>query len=169
MRMATGLVAAILLAGVGYAGQQAQPPVAQPAPAQSPAAQAPAVAKTPSPADFNVPPDASKAVNPVRPTPESLARGKKSYGQDCAMCHGVTGDGKGDLAGDMKLTLADLRDPATLRDFTNGDLFYIIMKGKDPMQGEEGRRKPNDVWDIVNYVRSLAKKPPAANHKPATQ
>ena len=33
-------------------------------------------------------PDIAKVVNPVRPTAESLAQGKKYYGYDCAMCHG---------------------------------------------------------------------------------
>ncbi|HVP54328.1 MAG TPA: hypothetical protein VMU45_04970, partial [Candidatus Eisenbacteria bacterium] len=39
----------------------------------------------------------AKMVNPVKPTPESLAQGKKYYGYDCAMCHGDTGNGKGDV------------------------------------------------------------------------
>ena len=41
--------------------------------------------------------DAMKLVNPVKPTAESLAQGKKYYGYDCAMCHGKTGDGKGEV------------------------------------------------------------------------
>jgi hypothetical protein len=26
------------------------------------------------------------------------------------------------------------------------------------MMGEEGRLKPDDIWDVINFVRSLAKK-----------
>jgi len=26
------------------------------------------------------------------------------------------------------------------------------------MSGEEGRMKPNQIWDVVNYLKSLAKK-----------
>jgi hypothetical protein len=26
------------------------------------------------------------------------------------------------------------------------------------MTGEEGRMKPDQIWDMVNYLRSLAKK-----------
>ncbi len=48
------------------------------------------------------PEDAAKK-NPVPPTPEGLAGARKLFGYNCAMCHGVSGDGKGDLAADMKL------------------------------------------------------------------
>jgi len=48
--------------------------------------------------------------NPVPATPEGLAEVRKLYGYNCAMCHGKTGDGKGDLAADMKLELRDWRD-----------------------------------------------------------
>jgi mono/diheme cytochrome c family protein len=77
-------------------------------------------------AEFKIPPEASKLPNPVKATPASLAAGKKTYGFDCAMCHGKDGDGKGDLATDMKSKLLDYRDPASLKDMTDGDLFYII-------------------------------------------
>lgn len=114
--------------------------------------------KPPAAADYKIPPDASKLPNPVKPTPASLAAGKKSYGFDCAMCHGKDGDGKGDLASDMKLKLLDYRDPASLKDMTDGDLFYIIKNGKGEMTGEGDRNKPEEIWNLVNYVRSLAQK-----------
>ncbi len=114
--------------------------------------------KPPAAADYKIPPDASKLPNPVKPTPASLAAGKKSYGFDCAMCHGKDGDGKGDLSSDMKLKLLDYRDPASLKDMTDGDLFYIIKNGKGEMTGEGDRNKPEEIWNLVNYVRSLAQK-----------
>jgi mono/diheme cytochrome c family protein len=96
--------------------------------------------------------------NPVKASPNSLAEGKRLYGIDCAMCHGMAGDGKGDLARDMKLALHDWRDPAALQTFTDGDLFQIIAKGKGKMVGDDERMKPEQIWDTVNYVRSFAKK-----------
>src|ERR1700678_1596523 len=71
--------------------------------------------KAPAPgaaAEYKIPPEASKLTNPVKATPAALAAGKKSYGFDCAMCHGKDGDGKGELAEDMKLKLFGLRPPA---------------------------------------------------------
>ena len=102
--------------------------------------------------------EASKLVNPVKPTPESIAQGKKAYGFDCAMCHGKEGAGDGDLAESMHLKLKDYRDPATLKDMTDGDIYTIITNGKGKMTGEEERMKPEQVWNVVNYLRTLAKK-----------
>jgi len=116
-----------------------------------------------------IPVDAAKRENPVKPTEESLARGKKQYGYDCAMCHGKNGDGKGDVAVDMKLAMNDETNPSVLKNRTDGELFYIIQKGKDQMPPEGTRVKDEAIWDMVNYVRSLAKKTagePAADKGP---
>jgi mono/diheme cytochrome c family protein len=127
---------------------------------QKPAATTPATG-----AEFKMPPEAAKAPNPVKPTPTSLAAGKKTYGYDCAMCHGKDGDGKGDLAGDMKLKMLDYTDPAALKDMTDGELFYIIKNGKGDMPAEGDRAKSDEVWNLVNYVRTLAKKDTSAKPK----
>jgi len=74
------------------------------------------------------------------------------------MCHGKEGAGDGDLAEDMHLKLADFRDAAALKDMTDGDIYNIINNGKGKMMGEEGRLKPDEIWDVINFVRSLAKK-----------
>ena len=70
-----------------------------------------------------IPVEAARAQNPVKSTPESLARAKKWWKLDCEMCHGKNGDGKGETARDMKLTMADFTDPATLKDHTDGEIF----------------------------------------------
>jgi len=111
--------------------------------------------KTPS-AEYKIPPEAANQNNPVKPSPESLAKGKKIYGYDCAMCHGKDGDGKGDMTA-MK-GIPDFTDPAALKGFTDGELFYIIQKGKGDMPPEGDRAKSEDLWNLVNYVRSFAKK-----------
>lgn len=111
-----------------------------------------------SPAPLVIPADAAHLINPIKPTPESLAHAKKMYGYDCAMCHGTNGDGKGDVVADLKLTMKDFTDPAVLKDMTDGELFYIIKNGKDKMPGEGDRGKPEDIWNLVIFVRSLAKK-----------
>ncbi len=96
--------------------------------------------------------------NPVKPTPESLAQGKKYYGPDCAMCHNDNGDGKGPVAVDEKMSLKDFRDPATLKNRTDGELFYMLKNGKGHMPPEPIKVSPNELWNLINYVRSLAAK-----------
>ncbi len=100
----------------------------------------------------------AKAGNPVKPTPESLTAGKKIYSMDCEMCHGKEGGGDGDLAADMKLKLKDFRDEAALKDLSDKEIFDIIDKGKGKMMGEEGRLKPEQIWNVVNYVKAFSKK-----------
>jgi mono/diheme cytochrome c family protein len=97
-------------------------------------------------------------VNPAKATPETLARAKKMYGYDCAMCHGANGDGKGDLVADMKLTLKDYTDAAALNDMTDGQIYTVIKNGKGQMTGEGDRAKNDDVWALVVLLRSFAKK-----------
>lgn len=129
-------------------------------PAPKPAASAPL---------YTIPLADARKENPVKPTDESLARGKKQYGYDCVMCHGKEGEGKGDVAVDMKLRMHDETDPALLKDRTDGELFYIIKKGKDQMPPEGDRVKDETVWDMVNYVRSFAKQAGSAAEKPAEE
>ena len=134
-----------------------QNPAPSPAPA-APAAQAPSPDQTAPPAEAAPPAAAVPQNNPVKPTPESQAHAKSTYSIDCAMCHGENGNGKGDLVGDMGLTLKDLRDPATLQGMSDGELYTLIHDGKGKMPAEGDRSKPDDVWNLVVLLRSMAKK-----------
>jgi mono/diheme cytochrome c family protein len=109
------------------------------------------------PAEYKIPPEAAAKQNPVKPGPESLAKGKKLYGYDCAMCHGEKGDGKGEMASDIK-NVTDFTNPEALKNRTDGELFYVIRHGKGDMPPEGDRAKDDDIWNMVNYIRSLAKK-----------
>lgn len=141
MRRTLPVLAAILLACFGIS-------IAQPNSAQEkPGATEPKM----------TPEDAAKK-NPVPSTPEGLAEVRKMYGYNCAMCHGKTGDGKGDLVADMKLELLDWRDASSLEKMTDGELFWIISKGKGKMPGEGDRTAEKLRWNLVNLVRSFAKK-----------
>ena len=95
--------------------------------------------------------------NPAKPTPEVMAKAKKVYGYECEMCHGATGDGKTDLAKDMKMTLTDLSDPKTLTGKTDAELFDLIKNGKGQMAAEGNRMKTDDIWAVVLYIRAMAK------------
>ena len=120
------------------------------APADQPAAPAAAPAATPA--------NAASMTNPVKPTSESQAHAKMMYGIDCAMCHAESGNGKGDLVADMHLSMKDLTDPDILKNVSDGELFYLIKNGKGKMPGEGDRAKDEAIWNLVIYVRSLAKK-----------
>ena len=70
-----------------------------------------------------IPVEEARKENPVKSSPESLARAKKWWALDCEMCHGKTGDGKGETAKEMKLTMMDFTDSATLKDRTDGEIL----------------------------------------------
>ena len=123
-------------------------------PAAAQQTQTPPKAATPD--SFTVPAEAVHQANPVKPTPASIAQGKKYYGYDCAMCHGNNGDGKGEVAIEEKLTPGDFSDLATLKNKTDGELFYMIKNGHGHMPPEQIRSSPNELWNLINYVRSLA-------------
>jgi mono/diheme cytochrome c family protein len=131
-----------------------------------PAQQSSAPSTQKSPTYEAIPVEAAKQPNPVKTSPESLARAKKWWTLDCVMCHGADGNGKGETAVDMKLKLADFTDPATLKDRTDGEIFYIIKNGHNDMPAEGARVKTEENWDLVNYVRSLAKKTADTGQKP---
>jgi mono/diheme cytochrome c family protein len=116
--------------------------------------------------DYKISQEEIDKKNPVKPTPEGIAEARKIYGYDCAMCHGAKGDGKGDLVDSMKLTLLDWRGATALQGKTDGELFYIITKGKGKMIGEGDRVSETVRWNLVNLVRSFSKKD--AGEKPAS-
>jgi mono/diheme cytochrome c family protein len=102
-----------------------------------------------------IPVKAAREANPVKPNPESLEAGKKIFGYDCASCHGVAGNGKTEAGKNLKLP--DFSDPAALKDRTDGELFYVVKNGHGDMPPEGNRVKAEQLWDLVNYIRSLAK------------
>ncbi len=130
----------VLLATCSLCAQQSKPVEVKVAPAYQP-----------------VPVTEARRPNPVKPTPESIASGKKVFSIDCVQCHGVAGDAKGNVPKDLKIP--DLTNPATLKDFTDGALFYRIKNGHGGMPPEGDRVPTDQLWNLVNYVRSLAPAP----------
>jgi mono/diheme cytochrome c family protein len=104
--------------------------------------------------------DAAKP-NPMKFTENSVNRGKRVYDTQCAMCHGDTGTGNGDVAKSMGATPPDFTNPATLKDQTDGELFAIIGAGSGAMPGQGARMKDYHKWDAINYLRSLSGRVPA--------
>jgi hypothetical protein len=144
MRRSFLLLIAVLLAGLGavWVGVQAQE----------------SSDKSKVAGDYKIAPEDAARVNPVKSSPEGLAEARKVFGYDCEMCHGAKGDGKGEVVESMKLTMHDWREPATLANISDGEIFYIITKGKGKMMAE-GDRVPEKLrWNLVNLVRALAAK-----------
>jgi mono/diheme cytochrome c family protein len=104
-------------------------------------------------------PDAAKIKNPVAASPESIATGKQIYTRYCATCHGT--NGQGGSGSDISPPAPNLTDDEWKRGSTDGEIFDVIKNGVQPelsMEPWGDRIKDEDIWNVVNFVRSLAKK-----------
>lgn len=118
-------------------------------------------AQQPSP--WLAPAPAKDLKNKVPATGESLARGNDLYAKHCLACHGEKGDGKGPLALRLGFTAGDLTDAETMAAQTDGEIFWKIATGRDPMPSFRKDKGLADaqIWDLVNHVRTLARPAPA--------
>jgi S-disulfanyl-L-cysteine oxidoreductase SoxD len=93
--------------------------------------------------------------NPVRRTPESVARGETLFRIYCTPCHGATGKGDG-LVTPRFIPPPDLSSPQ-IQGRTDGHIAAYIGYGGALMPPYGEAVSLNERWDLVNYVRSLAK------------
>ena len=104
-------------------------------------------------------PEAAKLQNPVPPSPESVNAGKQAFTRYCANCHGLNAEGG--PGNDLTPPAPDLTDKEWKRGSTDGEIFTSIKSGVPPdfnMGAFGDQLKDEEIWTVVNYVRSLAKK-----------
>ncbi len=90
--------------------------------------------------------------NPLATTEESLAKGKELYGMYCATCHGTKGDGNGVLSQRDKFNgIPNYKD----RDLNAGNIYHVIMYGKNLMGSHASQLQYKERWQIVQYVEKL--------------
>jgi high-affinity iron transporter len=107
------------------------------------------------------PPAGAKPAAAAAASPESLANGAALFKRQCVMCHGATGQGDGPAAKNLKGKLPSLSDKAVMSKLTDAQIHEAITAGKKTEVGNMpalGKRlKPEEITDIVNFVRTLAK------------
>ena len=101
-------------------------------------------------------PEAAKLKNPVPMSPESTTAGKRVYTRMCGRCHGPEGKGDGTAAG---AAVPDLTDAQWDYGGTDGEIYSVIHDGVSAdMDGYAARLSDTDIWNVVNYVRSVGAK-----------
>jgi mono/diheme cytochrome c family protein len=98
---------------------------------------------------------AAFARNPVPRTAQSIERGRRLFQQDCAVCHGERGRGDGPAAAGLRTRLDDLSTIAPPPIFPDGVVAYRIANGADLMPAWKSVLSDNDIWDLINFIRSL--------------
>ncbi len=96
----------------------------------------------------NSPASAAATPNPLRGQPAAIEAGKTSYASHCAACHGVSGEGTGNVP-----PLAH----GALQGVADGAVFWYITKG-GPQNGMPSWAALPDQerWQLVTFIKSLS-------------
>ncbi len=102
-------------------------------------------------------PEGKKLKNAVASTPESVKAGQALYQKNCRFCHNTDAKGNGPMAPEGTHP-SDLTDAKWERGSTDGEIFMVIRDGAGPkfeMKGYKSKMTEADIWNVVNYLRSL--------------
>ena len=100
--------------------------------------------------------EAQAIENPLDSTADSRRIGRQRYVFMCRECHGNSGLGDGDMshAGGVP---SDFTDDVWQHGESDGEVFTVIKDGVTAdMQSYSNRLSDDDIWHVINYLRSLA-------------
>lgn len=101
-----------------------------------------------------VPDAAKKKANPVKVDAASIATGKDLYNTHCKSCHGTKGKGDGPKASQLDTECGDFTKDLAAQ--TDGALYYKTEEGRKDMPSFKKKiPDTNDMWAVVNYLRTL--------------
>jgi mono/diheme cytochrome c family protein len=102
---------------------------------------------------WRAPEEAREVANPLTPSDKEIAFAAKMYGAACAKCHGKSGAGDGRSA--RFLDVAPPSFAARLPLQTDGELFWKLTNGRDPMPGFKKDLSDEQRWGLVHFLRTL--------------
>jgi len=96
------------------------------------------------------------AVNVAPRTPPSLATGKQLYSQQCASCHGVTGNGEGPQAATLNPPPINFQDMSRQQERSVWGLYSAISQGVEgtAMRAFKGLSE-EQRWSLAYYVSNF--------------
>lgn len=103
------------------------------------------------------PPEAAKRINPIESDVPSINRGKRLFLKHCVVCHGPQGRGDGPAAVGLDPKPSNLVDNGDQH--PEGDIAWKIASGRGPMPAWKGTLSEKNIWDLTNFIKSLAGKP----------
>ncbi len=105
-------------------------------------------------------PEGKKLKNPVPTSAASIKAGQALFQKNCRFCHNADAKGNGPMAPEGTHP-SDLTDDKWDRGSTDGEIFLVIREGAGPkldMKGYKSKMTETDIWNVVNYLRSLQAK-----------
>ena len=105
---------------------------------------------------WEVPANYKNMKNPQANNDESVKMGRMLYTKNCASCHGKTGLGDGPKARGLETHPGDMSGDS-YQSQTDGEHFYKTKFGRGEMPKYENKIPDEDIWNIVNYMRTFKK------------
>jgi len=106
---------------------------------------------------FKAPASADSKINPLKGNASATLEGKKTYNQNCVVCHGASGKGDGVAVAGLSKAPAD-HSSAIVQAQSDGAIYWKIEVGNPPMPSYKQTLSATQIWQLVNYIRTLASK-----------
>ena len=113
-------------------------------------------AQPPKGKPWKIPENYKTMKNVVKSSDASIQAGEGLYRKNCASCHGKTGLGDGIKAKNLETFPGDFSS-AEFQSQSDGILFYQSKFGRNEMPKYEHKIDDSDIWNLVNYMRTLRK------------
>jgi mono/diheme cytochrome c family protein len=98
--------------------------------------------------------DAADLGNPLPRSKNVLNRGRQAFLNHCSVCHGILGNGTPTLTAAYGAKPANLVSKQIIN-LPDGEIYYVIMDGKNAMPSYAADISESDRWAVVHYVRVL--------------
>ena len=95
----------------------------------------------------------AKQQNPQAADEESVHFGKALFTEHCAFCHGKEAEGLDHQSTGLQKDTPNL--PKRLATHSDGDFHWKIKNGKGNMSSFVERLGDDDIWNIINYIKTL--------------
>jgi mono/diheme cytochrome c family protein len=91
--------------------------------------------------------------NPKKADPAGINIAKAEWNKSCKSCHGIKGLGDGPKAKTLKTEPGDFSK--IIKAQADGEIFYKTKIGRGDMPKFEGKIKDDDIWLLVNYMKTM--------------
>lgn len=106
--------------------------------------------------DWKAPKEADAIKNPLREKNDAALEGQKLYTNMCVICHGKKGKGDGAAGVNLNPRPTNLIT-SKVQEQTDGAIYWKITEGRAPMASYKSILTEEQRWQLVNYMRKLAK------------